>query len=144
MVDYSCAFCRIIRKEVPESRVYEDDQTLAFMDIRPASEGHTLVIPKKHYETVLDMAEEEVAYLHKISKRVAVAVKKGMKADGISIIQQNGRAAGQDIMHVHVHVIPRFEGQKLPRFEEITEANRTRLDEIAENLRNCIQIQNKR
>jgi histidine triad (HIT) family protein len=108
------------------------------MDIRPASEGHTLVIPKKHYETILDMPEEEVAYLHKIAKRVAVAVKEGMKADGISIIQQNGRAAGQDILHVHVHVIPRYEGQKLPRFEEITEANRTRLEEIAEKLRRYI------
>jgi histidine triad (HIT) family protein len=112
------------------------------MDIRPASEGHTLVIPKKHYETIFEMPEEEVAYLHRIAKRVALVVKKGMKADGISIIQQNGRAAGQDVMHVHVHVIPRYEGQKLPRFEDITEANRTRLDEIAEKLRNYIQIQN--
>jgi len=115
--------------------VYEDDNVMAFLDIRPLSEGHTLVIPKEHYETIFEIPEELVAHLYRIVKRVALAVKKATEADGISIIQQNGKAAGQEIFHLHVHVIPRFEGQKLMRFGEISEADREKLNQIAANIR---------
>lgn len=135
MAEKSCKFCKIVRKESPESNVYEDSRVMAFLDIRPLAEGHTLVIPKSHYETIYDIPEEEVAHLYKIVKRVALAVKKGVKADGISIVQQNGRAAGQEIFHLHVHVIPRYEGRKLPRFGEIPEASREKLDEVAKKIK---------
>jgi diadenosine tetraphosphate (Ap4A) HIT family hydrolase len=104
---------------------------MAFLDIRPLSEGHTLVIPKEHYETVFDIPEEQLAQVHKAAKRVAAAVKAGVKADGISIIQQNGRAANQDIFHLHVHIIPRVRGQKLPRFGDLFEASRDSLNQTA-------------
>jgi histidine triad (HIT) family protein len=127
----NCIFCKIVRKEAAASIVYEDAQVMVFMDIRPVNEGHALVIPKQHYEGIFDTPEELVAYIHKITKRIALAAKKATDADGISIIQQNGRAANQDIFHLHVHVIPRFEGQKMARFGELTIVDREKLDAAA-------------
>jgi histidine triad (HIT) family protein len=101
-----CVFCSIIRKESPASFVFEDDHVVAFLSNRPVNEGHTLVVPKKHYENIYEMPEEELAYLFKIVKRVAFAVKDSMDSEGIRIVQNNGSAAGQVIFHFHVHVIP--------------------------------------
>jgi histidine triad (HIT) family protein len=131
----SCAFCKIVRKQAPASLVYEDEKVMAFLDIRPLNEGHTLVIPKEHYETIYEIPEELIAYLHKIVKRTALAVKKATEADGISIIQQNGKAANQEVSHLHVHVIPRYEGQKLARFGEISKADRGKLNQVASKMR---------
>lgn len=130
-----CIFCRIVRKEAPSSVVFEDAEVIAFMDIRPLTEGHTLVIPKQHYVDIYDTPEELVVHTHKITKRVAIAVKQAIGADGISIVQQNGKAAGQDIFHIHVHIIPRFQGHKMPRFGELTEASREKLDQAAAKIR---------
>jgi len=135
MVEGSCIFCKIARKEASASVIYEDDVVIAFLDIRPLNEGHTLVVPKRHYEYVYDVPDEEVAHLYKIAKKIALAVKKGVNAEGITIAQQNEIAAGQDVFHVHVHVIPRYEGQKLPRFEDIPEASRDKLEQVAVRLR---------
>jgi len=136
-----CEFCKLVRRESPASLVYEDETVMAFLDIRPINEGHTLVIPKKHYETIYEVPEEEIAHLYRIAQRIAIAIRKGVKPGGISITQHNERGAGQDVFHVHVHVIPRYEGQRLPRFEEIPEASRERLDEVAERLKQHIQIE---
>jgi len=135
MKDNACIFCRIAQKQVPANLVYEDEKALAFLDIRPLNEGHTLVIPKTHYETIFDIPQELITYLHGITKRVAIAVKKATKADGISIIQQNGKAASQEVFHLHVHVIPRYEGQKLPRFNNVKEADRKKLSQTAEKIK---------
>jgi len=134
-MDENCVFCQIVRKEAPASVVFEEAEVMAFMDIRPVDEGHTLVIPKQHYVDIYDAPEEVVANIHKTTKRVAIAVKKATGADGISIVQQNGKAAGQDIFHIHVHIIPRFEGRRMPRFSELTEVSRKKLDEIAEEIK---------
>ena len=131
----SCIFCKTVQRKAPASLIYEDKYVMAFLDIKPLNEGHTLVIPKVHYETIYEVPDEEVAHLYRIVKKVALAVKKGVNAEGISITQHNERAAGQDVFHVHVHVIPRYEGQKLPRFEDIPEANRLKLDQVAEKIR---------
>jgi histidine triad (HIT) family protein len=130
-----CVFCKIARKEAGASIVYEDAEIMAFMDIRPVSEGHTLIIPKKHCVDIFDIPEELLGAAHKVTKKIAVAVKKATKADGISIVQQNGKAAGQEIFHLHIHVIPRFEGKKMPRFEELGLADRETLDIAAEKVR---------
>jgi len=135
MSDEKCIFCKIVRKEAPASNVYEDDHVLAFMDIRPVCEGHILIIPKHHYVDIFDTPEELLAATYKVTKRIAVAVKKATKADGVSIVQQNGKAAGQDIFHLHVHVIPRFEGKKMPRFEELAVVDREMLEKVAEKIR---------
>ena len=102
----SCVFCKIIRKEGPASMVYEDDRIVAFMSIQPINVGHTLVVPKIHYENIYEIPEEEVAYLYRIVKKLAHAVKKAVNAEGIRIVQNNGEAAGQVIFHLHVHIIP--------------------------------------
>jgi len=133
-----CTFCEILKNEKTASYIYEDNRTIAILDIRPINEGHTLVIPKKHYENLYEIPDEEVAYLFKIVKKVASAVKKATNADGISIFQNNGRAAGQVIFHVHVHIIPRYEGQRSHRLRY--DASREKLDEVARKIRNQLTL----
>ena len=135
MTEESCIFCKIASKNASASIVYEDASVMAFLDIRPLNEGHTLVIPKRHYAFIYAVPDEEVAQLYKIVKKVAVAVKRGVKADGITVAQQNERAAGQEIFHVHVHVIPRYVEQRLTRFDEAEEAGKAGLGEVAEKLK---------
>ena len=135
MSDESCIFCKIVKKQTPSSIVYEDESVLVFADIRPLNMGHTLIIPKAHCVDIFDIPQELLSQIHKVSKQIAFAVKKATNADGISIIQQNGKAAGQDIFHIHVHVIPRFEGQKLRSFNELKEVDRASLDEMAKKIK---------
>jgi histidine triad (HIT) family protein len=130
-----CIFCKIVRRQATSSIVYEDEKILAFVDIRPVSEGHTLIIPKRHYVDVFDTPNELLANMYIVTKKVAVAVKKATGADGISVVQQNGKAAGQDIFHMHVHVIPRFEGKKMLHFNELAMVSREVLDEVAARIR---------
>jgi|SRR5208282_4561667 len=101
-----CVFCQIIRKEAPASIVYEDAQLVAFLSNRPVNVGHTLVAPKKHYENIYEIPEEEAAYLFRIVKKIARAVKDATGIEGIRIVQNNGKDAGQVIFHLHVHIIP--------------------------------------
>lgn len=108
---------------------------MAFLDIRPLNMGHTLVIPKGHYVDIFDIPEADLVRVHAVSKQLAAAVKKATNADGISIIQQNGKAAGQDIFHLHVHVVPRFAGHKLPRFSDLQMVERSKLDEMATKIK---------
>lgn len=133
--DESCIFCKIVRGQAPSSVIYEDETVLVFLDIRPLNMGHTLVIPKAHYVDIFDISEAVLSHVHVVSKQIAAAIKKATNADGISIIQQNGKAAGQDIFHIHVHVVPRFEGQKLPPFSELKQVEREKLDEMANKIK---------
>ncbi len=111
---------------------------MAFLDIRPLNLGHVLVIPKAHYVDVFDIPANEFSNIYKVAKTISGAIKKASNSDGISIIQQNGKAAGQDIFHLHVHVVPRFEGQKLPRFSDLKEVERVKLDDMAQKIRNLL------
>jgi histidine triad (HIT) family protein len=124
-----------VQKQAPASILYEDSLTMAFLDIRPLNMGHTLVIPKAHYVDIFDIPELDLSKVHMISKHIAPAIKIATNADGISVIQQNGKAAGQDIFHLHVHVVPRFEGQKLPRFSDLKMVERVDLDELAKKIK---------
>ncbi|MCW3996644.1 MAG: HIT family protein [Candidatus Bathyarchaeota archaeon] len=101
-----CVFCKIARKEAMASIVYEDEQVMAFLSHRPVNEGHTLVIPKKHYQNIYEIPEAEAGYLFKIAKRLAHAIRNAENAEGIRIVQNNGEAAGQVIFHLHAHIIP--------------------------------------
>jgi len=101
-----CVFCQIIQKQLPANVVYEDERVVAFLSNRPVNEGHTLVVPKKHYSNIYEISENDVAYLFMIVKRVAHAVKESVDAEGIRIVQNNGEAAGQVVFHLHIHVIP--------------------------------------
>lgn len=99
-------FAKILRSELPCVKVYEDEQTLAFMDIMPQAEGHTLVIPKEPAETLMDLSAEGAASLINRVQLIARAVKKGLNADGITVFQLNGAAAGQTVPHIHFHILP--------------------------------------
>lgn len=125
-----CIFCKIVQKEIPATIVHEDDDVLVFMDIGPIIKGHALVIPKKHYDPVTETPDEVLAKLHQVAKRIAAAQMNALGADGVNIMQNNGKASGQEVAHIHVHVIPRFEAdghhwnwnaKKYDDFEEMNE-----------------------
>ena len=102
-------FAKILRGELPSVKVYEDAKTLAFMDIMPATEGHTLVIPKEPAETIFDLSVEGAADLIRTTKRVAQAVKVAMECPGVMLAQLNGKTAGQSVPHIHFHILPRWQ-----------------------------------
>ena len=132
--DRNNIFARILRDEIPSHRVYEDDVTLAFMDVMPQADGHTLVFPKVEAEGILDVPPEALSALALTTQRVARAVKKAFDAPGILIAQLNGRAAGQSVFHIHFHILPRREGLEL-RFHARDMADPKLLGEHAARIR---------
>jgi len=137
-----CNFCKIASGKAQANVVYEDDYVVAFMDLHPANIGHTLVVPRKHWETIYEVPEKALADLFAVVKRVSVAVKKAVDAEGISILQFNERAAGQSVRHFHVHVIPRFRGDTISKFIGtmlgpigFKKAEKMDLDEIAKKIK---------
>jgi len=113
-MEEKCIFCEIAAKRLPTNAVYEDESAIAFLDIRPSNPGHTLVVPKKHYETLIDIPNEEAEHLIKVVKHVAAGLVEAMNANGFNILQNNKKAAYQLIPHMHFHVVPRFENDNLP------------------------------
>jgi histidine triad (HIT) family protein len=101
-----CIFCQIIRKQAAASVVYEDKRVIAFLSHRPVNPGHTLVVPKKHYENIYEIPEDEAAQLFLIAKRTAKAVRDATGVEDIRIVQNNGKDAGQIVFHLHIHIIP--------------------------------------
>lgn len=102
-----CIFCKIVAGDIPAHTVYEDDATLAFLDINPASRGHTLIIPKHHAVDVHDMPPAALTAVAQTTQQVALRLKQVLQPDGMNILQNNGAAAGQSVFHYHVHLIPR-------------------------------------
>jgi histidine triad (HIT) family protein len=111
--DPNNVFAKILRGELPAQKLYEDDDTLAIMDIMPRGDGHCLVIPKKPSRNILDVDDESLAAVARTARKLAKAVKKAFNADGVTIQQFNETAGGQVVFHLHVHVIPRFAGVSL-------------------------------
>lgn len=103
-----CIFCKIVNNQTPCYKIYEDNSTLAFLDAYPVYKGHSLVIPKKHYENLNEITEEDLTAVVKTAKKVANLLKDKLKCDGVNLVQSNGRAASQIVMHFHIHVVPRF------------------------------------
>jgi histidine triad (HIT) family protein len=109
----NCIFCKIIKGEIPSSKVYEDEKIIAFLDIGPINKGHTLVIPKEHYETLLEVPDSIIFDIALATKKIGEKIKKKLGVKGFNIMQSNGKAAGQLVPHYHVHVIPRFDNDGL-------------------------------
>ena len=105
-----CLFCKIAVKEIPAQVIYEDDHTLAFLDIMPRTKGHTIVIPKHHAPNILELPDAEVTPLFAAVKKVAEMLSRKLAADGITIGINQGRASGQEVDHLHVHLMPRWHG----------------------------------
>jgi histidine triad (HIT) family protein len=132
-----CIFCRIVAGTGDCQEIYQDDATLAFMDIHPANYGHCLVIPKAHFETVIDMPPALFGTIAATVAKVAPVVNEVLRPGGISLVQANGAAAGQSVLHVHVHVLPRRAGDNLLMNWDRGDrpVDRDRIAEIAERLR---------
>jgi len=111
--DPDCIFCKIIAGEIPSFKLYEDDDTFAFMDINPASEGHALVIPKEHSADVHAVSHAAIASTVVTAKKIATAIDATLAPDGMNLVQCNGPAAAQSVMHFHMHVLPRSKGDNL-------------------------------
>jgi histidine triad (HIT) family protein len=105
-----CIFCKIIKGEIPCTKVYEDENILCFLDIAPANKGHCLIVPKEHYEILIDAPEDIINYSLKVAKKIARAMSASLANEGFNVLINNGKAAGQIVPHVHLHVIPRFKG----------------------------------
>jgi len=125
-----CVFCKIVKGELPSYKVAEDEHLVAILDIAPSSKGHTLVIPKVHCVDMFDMPDAYAKAFLPFAKHVACAVKDGMNADGVNIMQNNGEAAGQVVMHYHAHIIPRRNGDGL--LGSVVMKNIPSKDEMAE------------
>ena len=127
-------FAKILRGELPCFKVFEDEHTLAFLDIMPATQGHTLVIPKEPGETIFDISPESAAATIKTTQLVSAAVKAAFDAPGIMLVQLNGKASGQSVPHLHFHILPRFNGLDM-NFHGRKMADISNLEPIAEKIR---------
>jgi histidine triad (HIT) family protein len=134
-----CIFCKIVSKKAGAIIVFEDEHSLAFLDIHPLNPGHTLVIPKKHYPSMVEMPPEEVGRVFVSVAKVMRGVKKASNADGINIGQSNGRAASQEVFHMHVHVIPRYIHELPSGFPERKTASNADLEQEGMKIKAAIQ-----
>jgi histidine triad (HIT) family protein len=106
--DPDCLFCRIISGELPSTRVDEDEHTVAFMDINPATRGHVLVVPREHSTDLTEISDDDLAAVARMGKRIALRQTDRLQADGVNLLNSCGRAAWQTVFHFHLHVIPRY------------------------------------
>jgi histidine triad (HIT) family protein len=134
-----CLFCKIIKGEVPSVKVYEDEHTYAFFDINPTNIGHTLVVPKEHFENIHDISEDALCQVMHTVKKIAPAIQKAVNADGLNIASNNNKAAGQIIFHAHTHIIPRFEDDGLVHWKGARNYNEGEVLEIAEKIKGLVK-----
>lgn len=104
-----CIFCKIANGEIPSATLYEDDDFRVILDMGPARRGHALILPKKHFADLFEMPDETAAKALCIAKKVGLALIKGLNADGVQVLQNNGEAAGQTVFHFHMHLIPGYD-----------------------------------
>jgi histidine triad (HIT) family protein len=108
-----CVFCKIVEGSLPSIRVFEDEHTIAIMDINPATSGHALVMPRRHADDIHDIPADDLSRCAAVARELAGRAVRGLGADGVTIMQSNGAAAWQTVFHYHVHVIPRYDGDPL-------------------------------
>jgi histidine triad (HIT) family protein len=135
-VDYNCIFCAIAAERVPASVIYENADAVAFMDIRPITEGHVLVIPRKHCRNLLDFDDSCARGVMHAARVVARALRVALNADGMNLFQSSERAAGQDVFHFHFHLVPRFQGDGLmSRWHARSHPTHDELEAVAARIR---------
>jgi len=137
-----CVFCGILAGELPSSMVYQDEVCSAFMDIQPVNPGHTLIVPNDHTADLAGLDPETGGHLFGVAQRIAAALRgSGLRCEGVDLFLADGEAAGQDVFHVHLHVIPRFRGDGFGfRFGPAygTRPARVELDSVAETIREML------
>lgn len=130
-----CIFCRIIAGQIPSTRVFEDEHTLAFMDLGQVNPGHVLVAVKKHAANLFELDDVQAAAVARASTRVARAIRDAFKPEGLSVYQANGKAAGQTVFHYHVHLLPRHEADGMELTWPVKNPPREKLEEYAGKIR---------
>ncbi len=130
-----CIFCKIIAGEIPCFKLYESDDVLAFMDINPANEGHALVIPKEHSADVHAVSSAAISATVITAKMIAAAIEKTLSPDGINLLQCNGPAAAQSVLHFHMHVLPRRDGDELKLNWGLEPGDMDAIGKLAERIR---------
>ena len=135
----NCIFCKIVRGDAPAVKVHEDDLTLTFMDISPASEGHTLVIAKEHFENLLKIDGPTLIAVTLTTQRIAQAIQRALTPDGLRIGQFNGTAAGQTVFHYHVHIVPIRLGQRVGAHHGHGPGNLDEIRAVAEKIRAALR-----
>ena len=103
-----CIFCKLANGDIPTRKIYEDDKFVVFMDLGPATKGHSLVVPKDHYANIYEMPAELLGEAMQVAQKMAIKLKDALHADGFNILQNNGEAGGQTVFHFHMHLIPRY------------------------------------
>ena len=139
-----CAFCNIVRGAAPSSKVYADDLVMAFMDIQPVNEGHVLIVPRAHAACLAELDAETGAHLFRVAMELSKAVRQsGVRCEGVSLSLADGEAAGQEVFHVHLHLIPRYRGDgfgfRFPADYGIL-PDRSTLDEVAAEIRQALEV----
>lgn len=130
----SCVFCEIVAGRITSSVVLEDDDCVVFLDIAPAADGHLLVVPREHCADIFEATHDIVTACARMTKQAAELLTRKLGAPGISVVQSNGAAAGQDVFHMHTHVIPRGQGDDLQRFWQARPETAERLGEVRRKL----------
>ena len=133
-----CVFCRIRDGQIPSTRVYEDERTIAFMDINPLNEGHTLVISRVHAVTLYEADEADLQATIVTAWRVARAIRESLRPDGLNMLQANGAAAFQSVPHFHLHLVPRFTGDGKGFDWPMVPGDRARIQAAAEQIRRAL------
>ena len=131
----TCVFCRIMKKEIPASVVYEDEHTLAFMDLGHVNPGHVLVALKAHAENIYALEDAQAAAVFRSAARVARAIRAAFQPQGLSVYQANGTPAGQTVFHLHIHLVPRHEGDGMALSWPVKNPPREKLEEYAVKIR---------
>jgi len=133
-----CIFCKIIEGKIPCNKVYENKDVLAFLDMSPVNRGHVLIVPKKHSETLLDTDEQVLCKIIKATKKISNGVMKAVNANGINIIVNNFKAAGQIVPHMHMHIVPRFSSDGFTYTEPKKKFSESEMQKVAENIRKAL------
>lgn len=134
----NCIFCDIIERRSGAEIIFEDEEVISFLDIRPVNFGHTLVIPKNHYENFLSVPVKELNAVIKVTQNIADAVSKSLKTDGFNIVANNGTAAGQSVFHFHFHIIPRYKTDKFHFRPELKNYGNGSMKEFADKIRTTV------
>jgi histidine triad (HIT) family protein len=130
-----CVFCKIMAKQIPATVVHEDEHTLAFMDIGQVNPGHVLVALKKHAENIFALDDAQAAAVFRSAAKVARAIRGAFEPQGLSVYQANGAAAGQTVFHLHIHLVPRYEGDGMALTWPVKNPPREKLAEYAQKIR---------
>ena len=138
-----CVFCRIVKGIEPSWTVYEDDLVKAFLDINPASEGHTLIVPKEHYETIYTIPDRELKRIIVVAKKLAKVYRKALRVNAINILHASGREAQQDVFHFHIHLVPRRKNDGLNLWYKPKQRTKAEFDKTLQKIKQFMEIESE-